>query len=259
MSWIFLAGESLERVCNKTDSGGEKAAARDGMYSKALHIAQLAGRNAADNDSGFHIARDHSACRHNGSLSYAYSRRHRNIGAQPGIVTNDNGGWPQIAARCWGFPMIERRQRHLMSDEDAIAKDDAALILKKAACIDEDIFANVDIFPAIRMEWRKESECGVNGAARKLGHDVQDFFGRVVAAIEFRSEAQGLLCRGMHKKMRFRMCPYRLPTVHDVKKFRQLHHYSLVICGWFEDVDDLSAENNAFCVLTVSRPASFAS
>ena len=48
--------------------------------------------------------------------------------------------------------MVDRRQHDLRPDQRAVPDIDPALILKMASAVDKNIFADVDIFPTVRIK-----------------------------------------------------------------------------------------------------------
>ena len=54
--------------------------------------------------------------------------------------------------------MIQSCKYNSMSDQYIISNKDSALVLKLAVGINENSFSNMDIFPEIRIEWRKQGE-----------------------------------------------------------------------------------------------------
>lgn len=81
--------------------------------------------------------------------------------------------------------MIQCGNDDLMTDERTVSYLDAALVLKTASRIDENVFAQHDVFPAIGVKRRKKPERGRHFSARQAGKQLDDFFCRVVSAVEF--------------------------------------------------------------------------
>ena len=89
--------------------------------------------------------------------------------------------------------MIERDKHDIVADERAIANGDAALILKFAACVDEDVFPDGDVFSAVGIKRRETRKGLIDGLSKEFRKQSAKFFGRVVGAVDLHRDAQRLL------------------------------------------------------------------
>ncbi len=79
--------------------------------------------------------------------------------------------------------MIDGGQGDAMADKGAIAQAYAALILKTAAGIYEDIFAQKNVFAKIRIKGREQGKSIMDFPACELGHECPDFLGGTICRI----------------------------------------------------------------------------
>lgn len=70
------------------------------------------------------------------------------------------------------------------ADQRPIPDIDAAMILKVAATVDKDIFADVDVFAALRVKGWEQGEAFVDLLPGQFGKESADFFRLVIALIE---------------------------------------------------------------------------
>ena len=66
--------------------------------------------------------------------------------------------------------MVERGEHHIMPDETTVAQCHAAMILKMATGVDEDVAPDGDILAEIGVERRKHLEGLVHGFAEQMRH-----------------------------------------------------------------------------------------
>ena len=64
----------------------------------------------------------------------------------------------------------------MMANQSSISNGNAALILKTAAAVNKNPFANGDIFPKIRVERGKHRKALIDRLANELFHQPTDFF-----------------------------------------------------------------------------------
>ena len=72
--------------------------------------------------------------------------------------------------------MIQGRQYHMMADQGTVTDGDSTLILKTAAGIDENVFAEVDISPEIGIKRRKHGKGWIDFFPGQLRHQLAEFF-----------------------------------------------------------------------------------
>lgn len=114
--------------------------------------------------------------------------------------------------------MIESGQYHVVPDEGTVFNENAALVLKLAAHIDEDVFSHMDVFAAVGIEGGEQSEGLVHRPPDQLRKEGPQLLRRVVAAVYFSCDAQGFLTDAMHEQMGLAAALHRLSAVQMFQK-----------------------------------------
>lgn len=120
-------------------------------------------------------------------------------------------------------PVIYGSNDHAVADEGAVADTDAALILKTAAGVDEDISADADVFAEVRVEGQKHSEAFINVPPSDAAHVFTDFFHVMHARIELLGEPLRLQRPSVHAVVGFRTCGKRFTLTEIFKQFFKFH------------------------------------
>ena len=114
--------------------------------------------------------------------------------------------------------MVQGGQHHVVADEGTVVDVDAALVLELAAHVDKDMFADVDVLSAVGIKGWEQPEALVHRLADELGEEGAQLRRLVVAAVDLRRNAQGLLADAVHEQMGLAAPLYRLPAVQMVQK-----------------------------------------
>lgn len=72
--------------------------------------------------------------------------------------------------------MIDGGKHDPVTDQYPVTDGDAALILKAATGINEDILSYGYIFSKVTVERREQGKRGINGLSRQSGHTFSDLF-----------------------------------------------------------------------------------
>ena len=110
----------------------------------------------------------HGPGRHNGAIPDGHTGQNGGIGSNPDIPANMNRFRNHGAAVVGRHGMVQRGQDHIVPDQGAVSDKNSALILKFAAHVDKDMFADVDILPAVGVERRKQGKALIHRLADKL-------------------------------------------------------------------------------------------
>lgn len=123
--------------------------------------------------------------------------------------------------------MIQSGQYHIVADQSAVVNCNAALILKFTAYVDENPFADRNVFSAVGIKRRKKAESFIHLLSDDAGKDFPYLFRRMVAAIQLRRELQSLLSQLMHVLVNGRICPDGPLGAHFLLKFYVIHQWFL--------------------------------
>ena len=97
--------------------------------------------------------------------------------------------------------MVQRGQDHIVPDQGAVSDKNSALILKFAAHVDKDMFADVDILPAVGVERRKQGKALIHRLADKLRKQGPQLLWLMVASVDLCRDPQRLLADAMHEQV----------------------------------------------------------
>ena len=114
--------------------------------------------------------------------------------------------------------MVNRSEDGLMAYEYIISDMDSTLILKLAACIEENTFAQMDVSPKIRIERRKQIHGRIHCFACNLRQVTDQCFMIPVSGIHFRRQAMRLGTCFQNQPVHFR-CQNRVPVCIDVSDY----------------------------------------
>lgn len=95
------------------------------------------------------------------------------LGTDPGIFADTDGGGQVVGALRRVLPVVDGGEHHMGADQRPIPDIDAALILKMAATVNKDVFADVDIFAALRVKRRKQGEAFIDLLPGQPGKSVR--------------------------------------------------------------------------------------
>ena len=89
------------------------------------------------NRVGRYILRYHCTSGDHCVVPDGHSAQNGDIGAQPDILPDMDGGGEEIVALRWIDSVVQRGQHRIVADQSAISDGDAPLILESAAAVDE--------------------------------------------------------------------------------------------------------------------------
>jgi len=72
--------------------------------------------------------------------------------------------------------MINRSKDYIMSDQSPVIDGNSPLVLKPAAAVNKNIFADRDILSAVCIEWRKYPERDVHWLSCEFHENLSYFF-----------------------------------------------------------------------------------
>ena len=119
--------------------------------------------------------------------------------------------------------MVEGGENGVVPDERVIADRDPALVLKAAPGVDEDPLPQGDVLPEVRVERGKHGHSRIDRASRQLGQQRANLIGFVVAAVDYRRDAQGFLAGAVHDLMQRRAARDRLSGVECFQQICCVH------------------------------------
>ena len=114
--------------------------------------------------------------------------------------------------------MIEGGQHHIVTNEGIIPDVNAALVLEFTAHVDKNPFSDVDVFAAVGVKGREQSEGFVHRLSDELREQGPQLFRFMVPAVEFRRDAQRLLTGGVHEQMGFAAAGHGRAAVQMIQK-----------------------------------------
>ena len=81
----------------------------------------------------------------------------------PYVSSQHDGGGVHDSAVSGIEVMVERGKHHVVPDQATVAQRDTSVVLEMATGVDEHVFANGDVFPEIRIEWRERLNVSSTG------------------------------------------------------------------------------------------------
>ena len=121
------------------------------------------------------------------------------MGTYPYVSSQHDGGGVHDSAVSGIEVMVERGKHHVVPDQATVAQRDTSVVLEMATGVDEHVFANGDVFPEIRIEWRERLECFVHGAADQARKQFTQFRLAMVSVVDFASDVPGLVAHLVHE------------------------------------------------------------
>lgn len=76
--------------------------------------------------------------------------------------------------------VIQGRQYDMMADQGVVSNNNAALILKTAARVDEHVFPEADVFAEVGVKGREHREGFIYDLSGQPAHQIPDLFGRMI-------------------------------------------------------------------------------
>ena len=195
----------------------------DNLYAIVLQPLDDFCGNAGNDGAGGDIFGYYRAGSHDGAFSYAYSRKNGCVRANPNLVADMHRLGIHIPARIWIHSVVQGGNHHVLTNQHIIADGNAPLVLKLAAGIDKHPLAEHKIFTAVGIERRKKPKGFIYLSAREFRHNLNNFFGRVVAAVEPECNAYRFLAEAVHDLMNGRTGGNRFARIHAVNKFLIRH------------------------------------
>lgn len=181
-----------------------------------------AGRHASHDDVGWHVAGDHGTGADDGPVADADAGQDRGVRAHPDVPAQTDGRRHGVAALAARQRVVERGKNDAVAYLAAIAQIDAAMVLKLAAGVDEDVLAHMDVFPEIGIERRKDAQRGGHGAAEELGEQRPHLVHGVVGRVEPEGDAPRLVGHLVHQAV-YGGRVERTARFHIFEKGGQLH------------------------------------
>ena len=183
-----------------------------------MNVMDHLGGHAAHHRIGRNIPRHHRACGHHGAVANGHPGQHGGVGADPDPFSDMNGSREHVAAPLRLHGVVQSGQHHIVANQDAVADENAPLILKLAAHVDKDMLADVDVLTAVRVEGREQREALIHWLAGQPGEQDAQLLRRMVAAVDLRREAQRLLTGPVHEQMRLAPVLYGFSAVQILEK-----------------------------------------
>ena len=97
--------------------------------------------------------------------------------------------------------MIECSENHVVPDLTSITEGYASMVLKMTTGIDENILADVDVFPEIGVKRRENPTRWVDIMSEKAGKQSPNLFLRMVTSVQFKSDTACFVAHLVHKTM----------------------------------------------------------
>ena len=110
-----------------------------------------------------------------------------------------------------------------MPNQCSVIDYDAALILKMARGVDEDVAADMYIAAEVGVEGRKETERLVHTVTEQLRHQIAYLLRRVVFAVDAARDAPRRVAHAVHEFIYLGRVQ-QLPTIHMFQKFLEFHN-----------------------------------
>ena len=96
------------------------------------------------------------------------TRENRSVCSDPYLVPDRDRRGDQISTLFRIKMMIQRCQDYVVADQRVVSDRYTALVLKLASGVDENIFSHMDVFPAVRIERRKQAEAVIHPGTGQL-------------------------------------------------------------------------------------------
>ena len=163
------------------------------------------------------------ACTDHGIISDSDTRKDSRVRAYPYVFAYVYRLWYQIVAFFGEQTVIQRCKHCVMTDQRTVTNENAALILKLTARIDEYPLAEMNVFSAISKERRKQSY--LDSLTDKLRHKSVDLIGSMITAVDLHSDTDSLLTEPVHSLMYTALRRDLFIAVHVFKKFCCCHTF----------------------------------
>lgn len=127
------------------------------------------------------------------------------------------------------MPLIRRKtvidggQHDPVPNQRTVTDSDAALILKTATGIDEDVLSYGDIFSKISMERWKQGKRSVDGLSCQPGHAFPYLFRGMICGVQLGCNTHGLMAALQKQIVRFCSRIHTFSTIEMLKKLRKCH------------------------------------
>lgn len=168
------------------------------------------GRDARDRGSGGDVLGDDRSGGRNGARADRNPREDGDVGAQPRPVADDDGRGVHVGAFLETRTVIEGRDDGVVANEHVVTNGDAALVLEGAPGIDECALPERRVLPEVRAERREQHERFGYLRPAELAHEATQFDRVVVAAVDFRGNAECSLAGLVHDPVQRRAALDRL-------------------------------------------------
>ena len=156
-------------------------------------------------------------------------RNHRIVADRDTLQYGRVGAYPYVPAQNYRrgrhgrtlrrvHAVVQSRKDHGMPYQAAVADRDAALILKVARGIDEDVAADMYVAAEVGVEGRKETERLVHTVTEQLRHQIAYLLRRVVFAVDAARDATRRVAHAVHEFIYLGRIQH-LPTIHMFQKF----------------------------------------
>lgn len=185
--------------------------------------AKHPGRHAARHRIGRHVLRHDGARRNDRAVADRDAGQDRHIRTDPRVFPDADRPGDQVLPIAHGETVVQRGQHDVVPDQRAVVDHDAALVLKFAPAVDEDVFPDRDVLAAVRVKRREQRERVVHRPAGQRRKNAPHFLRRMVSAVQLCRPPQGLLRERAHAQVRFRAALDGFSAVHMVQKCLQIH------------------------------------